>query len=209
MAAITEYVNLKVSTAADAYARLSQREQQLVAGMSALLAAMFLAIVTYLVSSSISEKESRVNSKLDSIERIARVRSVFLSNRAATDQMKQRVQQIESDPNFNVFSFIEKQAASLNISVANMQERQTTVDRTAEVVEKTTEVFLREIPYDKLLDFLHRIENSPYMLYVSRLKLNVREDGDKRLLDAQFLLSGFRLNPNYQPGPRAAGKASP
>lgn len=186
MKRIVDSVRAQVDVVRDAFGRLTQREQILVLGaVAAVLLVMFMGIALS-VSSAIDNAERRVRVKTDQLTQVVALQDEYKAREA---QRQARLREVGRS-NTRLVSLVEDVARQAGVEIGQLrpEDGEPTADG---VYESRVDLRATGLSADKLQDFLSRLETSPGVVIMRRLKI-VRPYR-KDVVDLELTVTTYRL----------------
>ena len=166
------------------FARLSPREQRLIAAFLALLlaAAVYLGVAEPLVQGR-ARLEQRITTLSDDIVTMRKTAARVIDLQRSLGRLETNSKPSE---NFSLFSFVDKSASTTVTpgAIAAMNPSRRRVRDGEE--ESLVEVRLSSVPLTEVIGFLRKIEQAAEPVYVKRVDMKRRYD-DKTRFDATIV----------------------
>lgn len=211
MAVFVERVNRAIEslrrqqeTAVDFLEKRTPRERQMLAFMTVAIG-LFLAywIAVGLILNPIRDTKLAIETRQLGLRRMLTLQADY---RRIQSQVAALEQRIRAGQQGNVLSSLETMASESQIKdkITSMDPRSTPPNELYR--ETVIEVRLANVNLKQLVDYLYRIQSSPVLLKVKRMRLKTRSD-DPGYLDVTFRVSSFEPLP---PGAvRSSGFSTP
>jgi len=211
MAVFVERVNRAIEslrrqqeTAVDFLEKRTPRERQMLAFMTVAIG-LFLAywIAVGLILNPIRDTKLAIETRQLGLRRMLTLQADY---RRIQSQVAALEQRIRAGQQGNVLSSLETMASESQIKdkITSMDPRSTPPNELYR--ETVIEVRLANVNLKQLVDYLYRIQSSPVLLKVKRMRLKTRSD-DRGYLDVTFRVSSFEPLP---PGAvRSSGFSTP
>ncbi|OGP82089.1 MAG: hypothetical protein A2Y95_04905 [Deltaproteobacteria bacterium RBG_13_65_10] len=211
MAAFVERVNRAIEslrrqqeTAVDFLEKRTPRERQMLTFMTMAIG-LFLAywIAVGLILNPIRDTRLAIETRQLGLRRMLTLQADY---RRIQSQVAALEQRIRAGQQGNVLSSLETMASESQIKdkITSMDPRSTPPNELYR--ETVIEVRLANVNLKQLVDYLYRIQSSPVLLKVKRMRLKTRSD-DPGYLDVTFRVSSFEPLP---PGAvRSSGFSTP
>jgi len=172
----------------DAFANLSRRDQALVAGAILLALLGLVGGSMALARSHCQAIERRTADKRERLEAIMAQRDLYLEARRRQEAEERR---LRTGGEVALFPLLEKVATRLDVSIADLNERKGAVVQ-GQVKETRVEVSVRQVTFDRVIDFVTQVEREESRVRVTELRVKRRFD-DATKVDAQFTVSAFAI----------------
>ena len=170
---------------------LQRREQALVVGAAALV--LLLALFTFVID-PIRERAANLDRRLASAGRqLAELRSLrddYRRQQRVIDRVDRRLRRQRRD--FAIFSYLEQVAARTGVQDKIQSVNTLASPPNTEYREESVEVRMEGVTLGQLVDYLHRVENSPQILRIRRLQVGPTRD-NRQLLSVRLRISVFGL----------------
>jgi len=171
----------------DALSSLSSRERRMIFLLGGALLLTVVALGGLSVRRTISARETALETKRQSLQKVAILASGYSEAEAARARIEAR---IKGTP-VRLFSYLEDLAKKQSVPIGDLQDRGNTP--AGEGVQRSTaEVNFTRIDPRKLTSFLNEIEKSAHLVKVEKLRVRTRTD-DPTLLDASVTVSTYQL----------------
>lgn len=181
-----ERLRAQFETARAAFGRLSQRDQLLVVGICAGFGLLSLVLVGSLVSRAIDKAEQRVKWKTDRLADVMAVRDEYRSREA---QRQARLNDL-SRSTVRLTSVIEDVARQAGVEIGQLRadDAEPTPDG---IIESRVDFRVTNLSVDRLQGFLSRLETSPGVIIMRRLK--VTRPYRKDSVDIELTVATYRV----------------
>ena len=170
---------------------LQRREQALVVGAAALV--LLLALFTFVID-PIRERAANLDRRLASAGRqLAELRTLrddYRRQQRVIDRVDRRLRRQRR--NFAIFSYLEQVAARTGVQDKIQSVNTLASPPNTEYREESVEVRMEGVTLGQLVDYLHRVENSPRILRIRRLQVGPTRD-NRQLLSVRLRISAFGL----------------
>jgi type II secretory pathway component PulM len=173
----------------EAVGRLSQRERYMVAGVIVSFIVFVTFLIAWLVSSSLTSIEHRLQDKTGKLQTIIDKRTQFEEARQAQSLSEQRIRQ---GSNVQLYSVIEGLAQQSGVNIGDMQSRPSPPDANSNILEDKVEVNIPLITIDRLVQLIEQIERKADTIAVRRLHIK-KSFKDPSQLEVSFTVSNFLL----------------
>lgn len=167
--------------------KLSQRERIMVSGAAVAVFVFVTSLASLSISSSISQREQRIEGKTRYLTTIAKYAVGFRERQAERQALEQRLK----GPPIQLLSFISQQGTQQQIEVGDVRPAPVS-DPPQGLSEDAVEVSIARVELAKLTRFLQALERGQGVVRVRRLRLTTRSD-DPRQVDATFTVSAYGL----------------
>ena len=169
MSALTDALRSRLDALSLAFSRLTQREQVVVLGGGAVTGLMILIIIGALVSSAITRAEGRVKSKTGKLTQILELQGEYKAKERGQQDLKRQL----SRSKVKLVKLVEDAArqAGINKEIGRMQPQKGEPNAEG-VYETTVDLTAANLSIDRLQDFLERLEKSPGVVIIDKLKVN-------------------------------------
>lgn len=157
----------------DAFDNLNERERRLVALLGIILATIAVLLPLYLLKTAVWELEDRKESITQVLKEVRRDPTKLRALQAERQALKRRY----STPPPPLGSFIESKAREQGLAVREVSDEPEKV--VSGYTRQQVKVKLSDVGLQALMGLLTSIENSPYPVAVSRLKVEHYQAGDK------------------------------
>lgn len=172
-----------------ALSKMTDRERKLVLLTAGVAVVLVVVGIGFLISGAIDKRQKRITIRKDEIAQIEALRADY---DAAVQRQKSAENRIKSASSTSLFSLLQKSAAEVGLSLADLQERRLPV-KDSDLTEVTVDVNLKEITVDKLVTLLEKIEgrNAGGVIKVTKLKVKTRFDNPE-ILEASLTVSTWK-----------------
>ncbi len=189
-----------VTRLGQALGKMTDRERKLIFVTAGVAALLIVVGIGWLIGGAIEAREKRITVRQDEIAQIEALRADY---DGAVARQKAAENRIRTAASTSLFSLLQKSAADVGLSLADLQERRTPV-KDSELTEVTVDVNLKEISVDKLVTLLEKIEgrSSGGVIKVTKLKVKTRFDNPE-VLEASLTVSTWKA-PNAPSGQNGA-----
>lgn len=159
-------LNELVEEARVAFARLSQREQLMVAGTGVATVLLACTITFFSLSSAVDRAEGRVRSKSQSLAKVMQMQGEYRAKKRAQEQ---RLRGLRG--NVRLTKVVEDAAKSAGFQIGRL-ERDEGSPSSDGIVQSKVEVQASKLSIDRVQKFLSLIESAPGVVVVQRMKIN-------------------------------------
>ena len=170
---------------------LERREQVLVISAGALL--LLLALFTFVID-PIRARAANLDRRLASAGRqlaeLQALRSDYQRQKRVIDRMDARLRRQRR--NFAIFSYLEKEAGRTGIQDKIQSMNTLASPPNTEYNEESVAVRMEGVTLQQLVDYLHRVQNSPRVLRIRRLQVTPMRE-NRQLLSVRLRISVFSL----------------
>lgn len=177
---------------------LQRREQALLIGAAVLV--LLLALFTFVID-PIRVRAANLDRRLATADRqLAELRSLrveYQRRKQVIDRMDSRLRR--QHRNFAIFSYLEQVAGRAGVQDKIQSMNTIASPPNTEYKEDSVEVRMEGVTLQQLVEYLHRVENSPQILRVKRLQV-VPTREDRQLLSVRLRISVFSLAESAAPG---------
>ena len=179
-----------------AFSKMTDRERKLVALTAVVAVLLVVAGLAWSISGAITKREKGIAARKEEIAQLEALRGEY---EAATARQKAAENRIKSAAATSLFTLMQKSAAEVGLSLADLNERRIPV-KDSDLTEVTVDVNLKEISIDKLATLLEKIEGrtTDGVVKVTKLKVKTRFDNPE-MLEAMLTVSTWKA-----PGASAA-----
>jgi len=186
MNAIIERLKAELDTAKAAFGRLTQREQVIVLGGAAAAVVFVLLIIGMLVSSAIDSAENRVKVKGDQLVQVMALQGEY---RAREQQRQARLREIGRGTT-RLVSLVEDVARQSGVEIGQLRPEDGEPNAQG-LIESSVDLRATNLSADRLQDFLSRLETSPGVVIIRRLK--VTRPFRKDSVDVELTVTTYRM----------------
>ena len=167
---------------------LTQREIRVLAVAGAFVIVILIYIGVDAVVKSYDDLGDRIRVEKEDLKKIVHLRNQYRQTHDRLEVIREQLGQAEKG--FSLVSFIEDLATKEEIRGNMGSAKQKTMPLGEEYKEDLVEIELTDIPLAKLVNFIHKIENSGHLLRVKRLKIKTRYD-NRSLLHVTMQVSTY------------------
>ncbi len=178
-------INAQLQKLEQAFARLTQREQVLVAITSALVMAFFFFITAFMFGGAISRAEARIESKTHDLNYVLRMQGEYKTRK---EDRKRRLSSLRGRT--KLVKIVERAASSAGVEIGQLRPEEGEPDSEG-IVESRVELRAQKISIDRLQKFMTLIEKSPGVVVIKRLKVN--KPYRKETLDIDMVVATFKV----------------
>ena len=167
----------------------SQREQRLLVGCAIFVSVFCLWWAIDTILSNYNALDTKIAVNQEELKKIDLLRSQHMETKRQLDAVKKKIKQMPRD--FSVISYIEKLADEENIreNIGSQKPKKPSLNDNYE--ENSVEIQMNNIKLSKLVNFIHKIENSGHLLKVKRLRMKTRYD-DRDLLSVTMMVTTYK-----------------
>lgn len=176
-----------------AFDDLSQREQNLVKLMLSIFAVLGVVLVVGLTQRSLADLEQRTDQQRAILDLIASEGPAYAEAQSGGGEDPQTkadlfTEEVMNDNPVQFHSFVDTHAAAVGLSVSSYGSDEQPLgsgntDEGPMIVERQMRVDLRDAEMDRLIEFLHRVEESSEPVIIKRIDVrSVQEEGQVRAL---------------------------
>lgn len=160
-------LRVMIDNARAAFARLTQREQMIVAGGGAGTVLLLLSTLAWLMSSAMDKAEHRIAVKTEQLQQVLTLQGEY---RSRQEERAARMREL-GGAHVRLVSLIEETARLSGIEIGQLhpEDGEPSADG---IIESRVDLRAAGISADRLQDFLDRIEKSPGVVIVRRLRVN-------------------------------------
>ena len=171
--------------AADAWSRLSERDQKLAIGLGIGFSVVVAITTLYLATGHVQKLRSDIALRAKQLDEVRDMRTDFRASKERLDQINERLKANSAPPK----SFLEEKARETRVEIQSMEDRAPPPNELfkAQVVE----VRIKKVTVANLTRFLHKIESSSAGMSVQSLEL-VPHHQDNKYLDAKVHILSLR-----------------
>jgi len=186
MKKLLESLRLQLDNARETFGRLTQREQMTVLGGAAFVLFLVLVTIALSVSSAIDRAERRVRVKTDQLTQVVALQDEYRSREALRQARLREVGRTTT----RLVSVVEEVARQTGVEIGQLrpEDGEPTADK---VYESRVDLRATGLSADRLQDFLSRLETSPGVVIVRRLKM-VRPFR-KDVIDVELTVMTYRV----------------
>jgi len=170
---------------------LQRREQLLVIGAGVLV--LLLALFTFVID-PIRERAANLDRRLVTAGRqLAELRTLrddYRRQKRVIDRMDARLRRQRR--NFAIFSYLEQVAGRAGVQDKIQSMNTLASPPNTEYKEESVEVRMEGVTLQQLVEYLHRVENSPQILRIKRLQVGPTRE-NRQLLSVRLRISVFSL----------------
>lgn len=172
-----------------AFTKMSDRERKLVVLTVVIAALLLVAGLGWSISGAITKREKGIAVRTEEIGQLEALRGEY---EAATARQKAAENRIKSAAATSLFTLMQKSAAEVGLSLADLNERRLPV-KDSDLTVVTVDVNLKEISIDKLTTLLEKIEGrtAAGVVKVTKLKVKTRMDNPD-MLEVALTVSTWR-----------------
>jgi hypothetical protein len=161
-----ERIRQLIAEAKAGFTRLTQREQLMVIGCAAAVAAFIVFVVGLLVSSAISRAEARVKSKTDQLTQVLQLQGEYKARQKERDDKMAELKR----SNIRLVSLVEDFARQAGVEIGSLKPEDS--DPNADgIVESRVDLKIANLSADRLQKFLELVESSKELIIARRLKV--------------------------------------
>jgi hypothetical protein len=179
-------VKRQIELARESFARLTQREQFIVLGGVAAAGLLILIVVGLLVSSAIDKAEYRVKVKSDQLTQVIALQGEYKAREA---QRQARLREIGRSTT-RLVSVVEDVARQAGVEIGQLRPEDGEPSSEG-VYESRVDLRATNLSADRLQDFLSRLETSPGVVIMRRLK--VTRPYRKDAVDIEMTVTTYRM----------------
>jgi len=170
-----------------AISRLSDRERQLALVAGGILI-LLISLITWLqISSSIADRESRIELKSQGLMQVEALSGGFRERAEAKRRLEA---QLKGAAAVSLFSYVEEAAQGLEITISNMTPRSPKTK--GKIVEEGVVVRMDAVSPVKLAALVNRIQGSPQMVKIQQARVR-RKASSEDTVEATLTLSSFKM----------------
>jgi len=168
---------------------LTPRERKLIvgAGVVGILVLLYLGIDT--IMSNYYAFDSKIDLNREELKKIDLLRSQHLETKQKLDIVKAKLKKMPKD--FSLISFVEKLADQENIRENIGSQKPKTLPLNEDYEESSVEIQMSNINLDRLVNFIHKIENSGHLLKVKQLRMKTKYN-DRDLLSVTLQVTTYK-----------------
>ncbi len=167
------------------FARLNQQEQFLVLAIGAGLVLLLLVGLGGGVASAITRAEHRVKVKTDQLAQVLQLQGEY---KARVAEKEARLRDLDRSK-VRLVSLVEDVARQAGVEIGQLRPED--LEPTAEgIIESRVDLKVANLSADRLQDFLQRLERTPGVVVVRRLK--VSKPYRKETLDVELTVTTFK-----------------
>lgn len=170
-----------------AFARLTQREQMIAVGGAAGGGLLILLIIAVVFASAISRAEDRVQSKTKALTEVLVLQGDYKGRKRAGQE---RMRKLRGKSRVRLVKLVEDAANAAGVSIGQLTPEDGEPNEEG-VIESRVQLRANGLSIDRLQDFLSRLENSPGIVIVRRLKIS--KPYRKDTLDIDVLVTSFKI----------------
>lgn len=170
-----------------AFGRLTQREQMIVIGASALATLLILIGVGVGVSGAISRVERRVSVNTGILAQVLELEGEYKARQRAQDT---RLRGLKGKSKVRLVKLVEDAALNAGVDIGQLSPDEGEPNDDG-IVESRVDLRAQGLSIDRLQDFLSRLENSGGMVIVRRLKIN--KPYRKETLNIDLTVTTYRV----------------
>ena len=170
---------------------LQRREQLLVIGAAVLV--VLLGLFTFVIDpirARAANLERRLASAGRQLAELQTLRDDYRRRKRVIDRVDRRLRRQRRD--FAIFSYLEQVAGRAGVQDKIQSMNTLASPPSTEYTEESVEVRMEGVTLPQLVDYLHRVENSPRILRVRRLQVGPTRD-NRQLLSVRLRISVFGL----------------
>jgi len=167
---------------------ISSRERRVLLAGGAVLALVLLILGIDAVYNSYDALQTSIQEARERLRTTAHLRDQYLETQERLEQIQSRLSQ--SQEGFSLMSYIEELATQEQIRGNMGGAKQKTSPLGEQYKEDSVDIELEDITLPSLVSFVHKIENSPHLLRVKRLKVKPRYD-NRNLLHVTMTVSTY------------------
>lgn len=161
-----ERIRQLIAEARAGFMRLTQREQFMVMGCAAAVAAFIVFLVGLMVSSAITRAEARVKSKTDQLTQVLQLQGDYKARQKERDDKMAEL----SKSNVRLTALVEDFARQAGVELASLKPEDGEPNSEG-ISESSVDLTIRNLSADRLQKFLELIENSKELVIARRLKV--------------------------------------
>lgn len=176
----------KIEELRAAFARLTPREQTLVAATSAAVFLFILLGVGWMVSSAIDKAERRLQVKMEVLQEILAKEGEYRARKMAQEA---RVRSLRSRSNVRLVKIVEDAAKSSGVQIGQLSPEEGEPNESGIVLSRV-DLRAQDLSIDRLQDFLARLEESPGLVTVERMKID--KPYRKETLNVDLTITTYR-----------------
>jgi len=172
-----------------AFARLSAREQLMVAGGGAAGGLVLLLLLGLLVSAATRRAEHRVRVKSNTLTQVLLLQGEY---KARQREQKERVRQLRRRSHVRLVKLVEDAArnAGVNDKISQLTPEKGEANEDG-ILESRVQLRASGLSIDRLQDFLSRLESTGSLVILRRLKIT--RPYRKDTLDIDLMVTTFKL----------------
>lgn len=169
-----------------AFERLNERERKVVLGGGGAALLLVVLIISMVLSSAISRAEHRLRIKTDQLMQVLQMQGEY---RVREQARAARLRQL-GGANVRLVSLVEDAARQSGVEIGQLRPEEG--EPSAEgIVESRVDLRAANLSTDRLKDFLERIEKTPGVVVIRRLKIN-RPYG-KDILSLELTVTSYKM----------------
>ena len=170
---------------------LQRREQVLVisAGVLVLLLALFTFVIDP-IRARAANLDRRLATAGQQLAELQALRGDYQRQKRVIDRMDARLRRQRR--NFAIFSYLEQVAGRAGVQDKIQSMNTLASPPNTEYKEESVEVRMEGVTLQQLVEYLHRVENSPQILRIKRLQVGPTRD-NRQLLSVRLRISVFSL----------------
>ncbi|MBN1960901.1 MAG: type 4a pilus biogenesis protein PilO [Deltaproteobacteria bacterium] len=157
----------QIAAAQAAFARLTQREQIIMLGLAGGIILLILVVVGVAVSSAIDGAEHRVKVKTKQLNQLIALQGEY---KAREQQRQTRLKELGRS-NTRLVSLIESVAKQAGVEIGQLRPEDSEPNADG-IIESRVDLRASNLSADRLQDFLSRLETSPGIVIIRRLKVS-------------------------------------
>lgn len=190
----------------ESFARMSRREQILVAGLGAALVVLLGSLLAYLTMDGIATREMRNEQLRGVLTRLDKNRARLMASKSQDVRLDRKLDR--KPPALQ--GFIEDLAKRYEIEVKDFKPQpRKELGKKKRVAERAVTVSLHDIALDKLMQLVNAIETSGYVILVTELQITPRYTDHGRLDVPKLRVSAYEHNEPKHKARRRAARATP
>jgi len=171
--------------------RLSARERLMLGGLGVTFVLLVVIGVGYLITSSLEEIEEHNAEIRKALKDLEANKDAYMTQRQRIAALEVRMSRTPLELN----RFVETAASAVGVSIAESGEVSPAVGE--RYTKRGLEVKLRKVNIEQLGKLLKELENSPYIVQVTRLSINTRW-GQHQDLDVELTVSAWERKSGEQ-----------
>lgn len=176
----------KIEAAQAAFARLTQREQMMVLGLATGVVLFLVLVVSLLVSGAIDRAGHRVRVKTDQLGQVLALQGEY---KVRELQRQARLKEIGRS-NTRLVSLVEDVARQASVEIGQLRPEDGEANAEG-IVESRVDLRVNSLSADRLQDFVSRLETSPGVVIIRRLKIS--RPFRKDVADVELTVTTFHL----------------
>lgn len=178
---------------------LSERERLLLKAMLGVFALLAVVVIVFMSQRAVADLEAETRQYSNALSLLATAGPAYLETQQGGDadpRVARFSDEVLNEGRVQLTGFVATHAGATNVAVSSYNEQQNALgtegrgDSGPRIIERALQIDIRSAEMDRLVEFLHRIEESSDPVVIRRVRIHTgRNEGEVR--QVQVVISTF------------------